>query len=67
MPAAAKNNTAVPNPATSWVSVCRTITSTSRLLMPNTIRCAASPASVAATVGTAATVRTPCTQPVATA
>ena len=67
MPVAAPNTTAAPNPATSWVSLCRTMTSTSRLLMPNTIRCAASPASVAATVGTAATVRAPCTQPVATA
>ena len=35
--------------------------------MPNTIRCAASPESVAATVGTASTVRAPCSHPVATA
>ncbi len=35
--------------------------------MPSTIRCAASPARVAATVGTFATVRMPCIQPVATA
>ena len=32
--------------------------------MPNTIRCAASPDSVAATVGTSSTVRKPCSQPV---
>ena len=66
-PVAAKKNTAVPKPATSGVLVCRRITSTSRLLMPSTIRCAASPARVAATVGTAATVRMPCIHPVATA
>ena len=35
--------------------------------MPNTIRCAASPDSVAATVGRSSTVRTPCIQPVMTA
>ena len=56
-PVALPNNHRGARPATSWVSLCRTITNISRLLMPSTIRCAASPASVAATVGTAVTVR----------
>jgi hypothetical protein len=47
--------------------MCRTITNTIRVLMPKAIRCAASPLSVAATVGTDSTVRAPCTQPVNTA
>lgn len=66
---AATNTTAVPNPATPTVgtSVCRTMTSTSKVLMPNAIRCTASPASVAATGGTAHTVRAPRSQPLATA
>ena len=67
MPAAAKNSTVVPSPATAWVSLCRTMTNTSRVLMPNTMRCAASAERVAATVGTATTVRAPCSHPVATA
>ena len=64
---AATNTTAVPSPATSWVSVCRTITRTSSELMPNTMRCAARPDRVAATVGVPSTVRAPKSQPVATA
>ena len=38
MPAAPKNTTAVPNPATAAVSLWRTMTSTSSVLMPNAIR-----------------------------
>ena len=67
VPAATKNSAVVPRPATAWVSLCRTITNTSMVLMPSTIRCAASPERVAATVGTASTVRAPCSHPVATA
>ena len=36
-------------------------------LMPTTIRCAAKPDKVAATVGRCTTVRAPCSQPVTTA
>ena len=67
MPVAPKNSAVVPRPATLWVSPCRTMTNTSMMLMPSTIRCAASPERVPATVGTASTVRAPCSQPVATA
>ena len=48
-----------PSPATAGVSLCRTITSTSSVLIPNTIRWAARPDSVAATVGVANAVRAP--------
>ena len=67
MPVTKKNSAAVPKPATLWMSPCRTMTNTSMVLMPSTIRCVASPARVPATVGTASAVRAPCSQPVATA
>ena len=66
-PVAARNTTTVPSPATSCIPECLTSTSTSNVLMPNTTRWAASPDSVAATVGTDSTVRMPYPQPVATA
>ncbi|PQM49717.1 hypothetical protein C1Y40_00051 [Mycobacterium talmoniae] len=66
VPAAATNSAAGPNPATSCAPTCRISTSSTSVLMPNTIRCAANPDRVAATVGRSSTVRAPYSQPVIT-
>lgn len=68
VPVTATNSTAAPKPATATVEspACRTSISTSSVLMPKAIRCAASPVSVARTLGMAAAVRTPYQRPLAT-
>jgi len=67
MPDAATNSSAVPSPPIAKDSLWWTSNSISNELMPTTIRCAARPDRVPATVGRCATVRAPCSQPVITA
>jgi hypothetical protein len=67
VPVAARNNIAPPNAPTDAAAPLCTSSSTSSELRPKTIRCAANPERVAATVGRFSTVRMPCIQPVITA